>query len=60
MGAISYLAKDHPDFERIRGLLLGAREPLWLANRSWPVEEETEVWILDVRAGSAVQTKNGS
>jgi hypothetical protein len=31
MGAISYLAKDHPDFERIRGLLLAAQhsgEPL--------------------------------
>jgi hypothetical protein len=37
-------------------------EPLWLANRSWPVEGETEVWnsILDVRAASAGQGKNGS
>jgi hypothetical protein len=59
LSPVCYLAKDHPDFERIRDLLLAAEksgERLWLANRSWPVEEETEVWnsILDVRPAADV------
>jgi hypothetical protein len=53
-GALSYLPRDHPEFDRIVEALrraAGSGEPVWFANRTWPVSDETEVWnaILDVR-----------
>jgi hypothetical protein len=51
---VCYLTKDHPDRERIRATLEEAArlgQPVWLANRLWPAQGETEIWqqILDVR-----------
>ncbi len=55
--SICYLTRDHPEFERIRTTLAAAAargEPVWFANRTWPVMGETEIWnrILDARPGS--------
>jgi hypothetical protein len=52
--AVCYLQRDHPEFGRILGTLaaaVGSPAQVWFANRSWPLEGETEVWnaILDVR-----------
>jgi hypothetical protein len=47
LGALSYLACDHPDFEHVRSLLVAAAssgERVLLANRTWPRETEGEVW----------------
>jgi hypothetical protein len=53
-GALCYLTRDHPDFERIQAALKDAASTgaeVWLANHGWPVEGETEIWnkVLDVR-----------
>jgi hypothetical protein len=50
----SYLPRDHLDFERIRTALeeaVASQTRVWLANWSWPVEGNNEVWnkIMDVR-----------
>jgi hypothetical protein len=47
LGALSYLACDHPDFEHVRSLLVAAAssgERVLLANRTWPRETAGEVW----------------
>jgi hypothetical protein len=50
---VCYLTQDHPERGRIQATLEEAArlgQPVWLANRLWPVEGETEIWqqILDV------------
>jgi hypothetical protein len=54
-GPVCYLMRQHPEFDRIRTILNEAAAsgaPVRLANRTWVVEEETELWhqILDVRS----------
>jgi hypothetical protein len=59
--SVCYLAKDHPEFERLRATLTGAATTsarLWVANHSQMVKErvtngaESEIWwkIMDARS----------
>jgi hypothetical protein len=53
-GALCYLMKDHPDFERLRQMLQGAagtETRVLFANHFHPVEDENEIWwrLLDAR-----------
>jgi hypothetical protein len=52
--SICYLTRDHPDFERILGILREAAtagRPVVFVIETWPIEGETEIWakIMDVR-----------
>jgi len=51
---VCYLAKDHPEFDRIYTTLTAAQasdQRIWFAKRTHALESETETWfkILDVR-----------